>query len=134
MDYTPRDPCQLTHPAAECGLGPASGYPHPHVYTLQLLLEDATAQLDACLFGPAADAFFGAPAANLRRDADARAMLLAKMDKLLGAGCTRAGGPWVELCLKSHYTDPEQPWASRQYLIEDSRLQEPAPLPPPGAA
>ena len=32
----------------------------------------------------------------------------------------RAGGPWLEVCLKTHYTDLDRPWETRQYLIEDT--------------
>eukprot|EP00887_Chlorella_sp_A99_P006187 scaffold3.g6187.t1 len=120
MDYSPKDP-GLTHTAAACGLPPA--YPHPRTYTIQLLLEDATAQLDAQLFGPAADAFFnGQPAPDMRADAAAREALVNKLDRLLGLGCERNGGPWMEVVLKVHFRDLDQPWETREYLIEDTWL------------
>lgn len=169
MDYSPKDP-GLTHTAAACGLPPA--YPHPRTYTIQLLLEDATAQLDAQLFGPAADAFFnGQPAPDMRADAAAREALVNKLDRLLGLGCERCarmrasgggavgmqrcreqrcrgpvglaellccwcwpvstaaprtvcrnGGPWMEVVLKVHFRDLDQPWETREYLIEDTWL------------
>ena len=43
---------------------------------------------------------------------------------------SRDGGPWMELCLKSYYGDPAQPWQTRQYRMFGAALQ----LPPPPAA
>lgn len=60
------------------------------MYTLKLLLEDSTAQLDAFLFGPDAGAFLAdLPPRDLRADPAAAAELLRRLNKLLGEGCQR---------------------------------------------
>ena len=60
------------------------------VYTLKLLVEDATAQLDVILFGPDGDAFFsGLAARDMGADPRAAADLLHQLHRLLGAGCQR---------------------------------------------
>jgi hypothetical protein len=60
------------------------------VYTLKLLVEDATAQLDVILFGPDGDCFFsGLPARDMGADPQAAAALLQQLLRLLGAGCQR---------------------------------------------
>lgn len=62
------------------------------MYTLKLLLEDATGQLDAILFGADADIFFaGLPACNLGADANAARQLLDALQRLVGKDCTRSG-------------------------------------------
>lgn len=59
-------------------------------YTLQLLIEDATAQLDALLVGVDAEAFFAdLPARDLRADPAAAAELQRRLAVLLGQGCQR---------------------------------------------
>ena len=89
VDYLPQESARLTHPAVECGLADA-GYPHPCTYTIQLLLEDATGQVDGLLFGTQADIFFNEePAPDVRQDQAGREALLAKLNKLLGLGCER---------------------------------------------
>lgn len=66
------------------------------MYALKLLVEDATGQLDAILFGPDGDAFFaGLAARDLRADPAAAAQLQRCLDRLLGRDCQRwvpAGG------------------------------------------
>lgn len=63
------------------------------MYTLHLVLEDATAQLDALLFGPDADAFFAdLPARDFGADPAAAAEVQRRLHTLLGVGCTRCAG------------------------------------------
>lgn len=145
-DFAPREPGQVAHPAAQCGLlggcggrrgwgqraglGPAgrhtaqvpagrcaqtarqrispasrtasparadngsgSGGGGRWVYTLHLVLEDATAQLDALLFGPDAEAFFAdLPARDFGADPAAAAEVQRRLHTLLGVGCQRCAG------------------------------------------
>lgn len=88
---------QPPHPGA--GLT-AGALPRPHAdaepgrwaYALKLLLEDATGQLDAILFGPDGDAFFaGLSPCDMRADPAAAAELQRCLNRLLGQGCQR----WV---------------------------------------
>ena len=39
----------------------------------------------------------------------------------------RDGGPWLELGIKSYYTDPARPWQTRQYRVHGSTWQHVAP-------
>lgn len=132
VDHQPQDPTAMCHPASECGLpGPSNGIAGSSgwVYTLKLVVEDATATLDLILFGPDADCFFkDLPARDLRDEASAAAALRQRLQQLLGQGCQRDGGPWMELSIKSYYTDSTRPWQTRQYRVHDSSLQQlPAP-------
>ena len=106
------------------------------MYTLKLLLEDATGQVDAILFGADADAFFqGLPAQDLGASPAAAAAVQDALLRLLGRGCTRDGGPWMEVGLQAYYLDPQRPWDSRQYRVCDTQLRLAAPPPGgPGAA
>ncbi|KAL4458165.1 hypothetical protein ABPG75_013030 [Micractinium tetrahymenae] len=121
VDYQPRDPAEMCHPAAACGLpGAASG---SWVYTLKLLVEDATGQLDVIVFGADGNAFFaGLPARDLHADPAAAGELQRCMQCLLGQGCQRDGGPWMELSIRAYFTDPAHPWQSRQYRVCDTSL------------
>ncbi|GAB4820360.1 hypothetical protein N2152v2_007406 [Parachlorella kessleri] len=122
VDYSPQDPAQMCSSSAECGLesDAAPGY----VYTLKLLLEDATGQLDAILWGQhALDFLPGLPAQDLSLDPQASQELLDRLQRLLGAGSEREGGPWIDVCLKAYDTpaDPGQPPGhQRQYMIFDT--------------
>ncbi|KAL4852664.1 Vacuolar transporter chaperone 1 [Chlorella vulgaris] len=123
MDYSPRDPVAMCHTRTECGL-PANSSRSNWLYTLKLLVEDATASLDLILFGPDADGFFpGMLPRDLQADHDAATALQQRFQQLLGQGSQRDGGPWMELSIKSYYTDPSRPWQTRQYRVHDSRLQ-----------
>jgi hypothetical protein len=80
----------------------------------------------------AGDAFFAdLPPRDLRADKAAAQELQRRLHVLLGQGCRRDGGPWMELCLKSYYGDPTHPWQTRQYRVFGATLQLP---PPDGAA
>ncbi|KAI3435622.1 hypothetical protein D9Q98_001682 [Chlorella vulgaris] len=71
-----------------------------------------------------ADGFFpGMLPRDLQADHDAATALQQRFQQLLGQGSQRDGGPWMELSIKSYYTDPSRPWQTRQYRVHDSRLQ-----------
>lgn len=79
------------------GIAGSSGW----VYTLKLVVEDATATLDLILFGPDADCFFkDLPARDLRDEASAAAALRQRLQQLLGQGCQRWAIATWEACQK----------------------------------
>lgn len=85
------------HPRLTCAYCPADAPPDRWHYTLKLLVEDATAQLDVLLYGPDCDAFFaGQRPCDLRADAAAGAEVLRQLHVLLGQGCQRWVG-WAGL-------------------------------------
>lgn len=87
------------------------------MYALKLLLEDATGQLDAALFGPDGDAFFaGLPPRDMRADPAAAAELQGCLNRLLGQGCVR----WVP--------PSSTPGRGQERVFGRSRAQ---PRPPP---
>lgn len=126
VDYLPKDMGEMCQTAAACGLPDAE--PGRWAYALKLLLEDATGQLDAILFGPDGDAFFaGLSPCDMRADPAAAAELQRCLNRLLGQGCQRDGGPWMDLCICVYFPDPGQPWQSRQYRLCDTTLTLPQP-------
>lgn len=93
MDYSPRDPVAMCHTRTECGL-PANSSRSNWLYTLKLLVEDATASLDLILFGPDADGFFpGMLPRDLQADHDAATALQQRFQQLLGQGSQRCAMP-----------------------------------------
>ena len=98
--------------------------PGDWVYALRLLVEDATAQLDVVLYGDDAATFFTPqlPPCDLAANPAAAQRLEQALLALLGAGCTRDGGPWLDVGLQAYYQDPTDPWGSRCYRVCDTRL------------
>lgn len=130
MAHTPTDPALMTHTSEECGLGGPSGRNGTsaavRVYTLKLLLEDATGQVDALLFGEDAAVFFGEPpplGKELVGGGDAAGRLVDSLERLMGKGYQGEGGPWVDVCLKAYYSpDASDAWENRHYMIFDTLM------------
>jgi len=93
-------------------------------WLFMVLLEDATARMTAALFGDDADAFLGIPACNVAENNEVYAHVEEKFHVAMGKYCLNEGGPWMDVCIRSFFTDPSDPAGSRKYAIIDTALRD----------
>ena len=96
----------------------------PWTWLFMVLLEDATARMTASLFGDNADTFLGIPACNVAENNEVYAQVEEKFHVAMGKYCLNEGGPWLDLCIRSYFTDPYDPAGSRKYAIINTALRD----------
>lgn len=96
----------------------------PWTWLFRVLLEDATARMTASLFGDDASTFLGIPACDVADNSEVYAQVEEKFHVAMGKYCLREGGPWMDVCIRSYFTDPADPAGSRKYAIIDTTLRD----------
>ncbi|XP_047313943.1 protection of telomeres protein 1a-like [Impatiens glandulifera] len=95
------------------------------IYRITLTLEDATARIHAFLFAEDSEYFFdGYPSdRTLKRTRNALlGVMIPSGRSNEEQQCAQRNPPWVQLCLKSYYTDKNDKWGSRKYRIFATRV------------